>query len=43
MFDSTAVVFLEKRGKVILKIDPVKEEELRQWQLYEGFVKGRKR
>jgi hypothetical protein len=35
MFDSTAVVFLEKRGKVILKIDPVKEEELRQWQLYE--------
>lgn len=35
MFESTAVVFVETRGKVILKIDPVKEEELRQLSLYE--------
>lgn len=39
MFESTAVVYVEKRGKVILKIDPVKEEELRQLSLYEEIRK----
>jgi hypothetical protein len=35
MFESTAVVWVALRGKVILKIDPVKEEELKQLSLYE--------
>ena len=39
MFNATAVVYVERRGKVILKIDPVKEEELRQLSLYEEIRK----
>ncbi len=39
MFATTAVVFVETRGKVILKIDPEKEEELRQISLYEEVRK----
>ncbi len=35
MFRETAVAFVERRGKIILKIDPVKEEALQQRRLYE--------
>ncbi len=39
MFDATAVAYVERRGKIILKIDPAKEEELRQLSLYEEVRK----